>query len=235
GYWTIGSQNYQPQEMATFSMFNLRPMEVWKWYIYRHKVCNQVAPNAGHYALVEMENILKDRFSLITQNVDGLHKRAGNSVQRTFCIHGNLEFCRCSHECTETLYPFPKINPDRDKEADLSETDLKKLYCPRCNELLRPHILWFDERYNENYYKLQSSLALAKQSDILFLIGTSGITNLPYHVMKNAGDANSYIVEINPAETNFTSSVAAYEKGFIVREPSSTVLPKFLEAFKKVM
>ncbi len=233
GYWTIGSKNYHPEDMATFNMFNLKPIEVWKWHIYLHKICNHAAPNSGHYALVELENILEDRFSLITQNVDGLHKRAGNSLERTFSIHGNLEFSRCSHECTDELYPFPKIDQERDKDADLSETELKKLYCPKCKELLRPHILWFDERYNENYYKLQSSIALAKQADILFLIGTSGVTNLPYRVLSNACYANSYIVEINPAETNFTNIVADYEKGFIIRETSSTILPKFVNAFKQ--
>ena len=85
--------------MATYRMFRQRPEEVWKWYLYRIGVCNKAQPNPGHDALVDMETLFKDRFTLITQNVDNLHLRAGNSLEKTFQIHGNVFFMRCADEC----------------------------------------------------------------------------------------------------------------------------------------
>ena len=84
GYWTVGSTEYHPQEMATFAMFTREPEAIWGWYLYRRTVCHEAGPNAGHQAVVRMEQALGDRFLLITQNVDGLHLRAGNSLERTF-------------------------------------------------------------------------------------------------------------------------------------------------------
>ena len=63
GYWTFGSREYHPQEMATFNMFSRHPEEVWRWYLYRLGVCSNAEPNDGHYALVDMEELLEDRFN----------------------------------------------------------------------------------------------------------------------------------------------------------------------------
>ena len=94
GFWTIGSKNYHPQEMATYAMFKQNPDEVWKWYLYRLGICKDAEPNAGHFTISDMEQKLQDRFTLITQNVDNLHLQAGNSEQRTLQIHGNVFFMR---------------------------------------------------------------------------------------------------------------------------------------------
>ena len=59
GYWTVGSKEYHPQEMATWDMFSKAPLEVWKWYLFRHTVCQKSLPNPGHYAIVEMEKICR--------------------------------------------------------------------------------------------------------------------------------------------------------------------------------
>ena len=83
GYWTVGSRVYQPQELATQAAFRRMPEEIWRWYLYRLGVCRAAAPNPGHVALVELERALGDRFLLVTQNVDGLHPRAGSSPGRT--------------------------------------------------------------------------------------------------------------------------------------------------------
>jgi NAD-dependent deacetylase len=76
GYWTVGAREYHPQEMATFSMFSSEQEEVWSWYLYRRGVCRGAAPNAGHQAVVKMEQALGDRFLFLSQNVDGQHLRA---------------------------------------------------------------------------------------------------------------------------------------------------------------
>ncbi len=92
GFWTIGSKEYHPQEMATYRMFKLKPWEVWKWYLYRLDICRKAEPNPGHTTISEMEKYFGNRFTLITQNVDNLHLRAGNSLNRTYQIHGNIFF-----------------------------------------------------------------------------------------------------------------------------------------------
>jgi len=75
GYWTVGSRDYHPQELATHEAFTEMPWEVWAWYLYRRGVCRAAAPNAAHEAFVRLDKALGDRFALITQNVDGLHRR----------------------------------------------------------------------------------------------------------------------------------------------------------------
>ncbi|HET7754400.1 MAG TPA: Sir2 family NAD-dependent protein deacetylase, partial [Anaeromyxobacteraceae bacterium] len=88
GYWVVGSKNYMPQEMATRAMFEVAPEEVWRWYLYRFGICRHAQPNAGHEALVAIDRALAERFHLVTQNIDGLHLRAGATPERTYCIHG---------------------------------------------------------------------------------------------------------------------------------------------------
>ncbi|NIN34224.1 MAG: RNA polymerase subunit sigma, partial [Gammaproteobacteria bacterium] len=150
GYWSVDSKNYHPQEMATYAMFRSQPDEVWKWYLYRLSVCRDAKPNPGHLALVELEKILGDQFTLITQNVDNLHLKAGNSLERTLQIHGNVFFMRCTRECQGRIYPLPMTLFPRDKDQDLSEDDRALLSCPDCGEMTRPHVLWFDETYDEH-------------------------------------------------------------------------------------
>ena len=107
GFWRVGSRNYQPEELATFRAFRGMPAEIWSWYLYRYAMCRAAAPNPAHQALVELEQEIDDGFLLITQNVDGLHLRAGSSEQRTYQIHGNLEFIRCAAECSPERHPMP--------------------------------------------------------------------------------------------------------------------------------
>src|SRR3954471_6406712 len=96
GYWTIGAREYHPQELATHDAFEAMPWEVWAWYLYRRSVCRRAEPNAGHRALVRLDAALPDRFALVTQNVDGLHGRAGSPDLRTFPIHGDISLMRCA-------------------------------------------------------------------------------------------------------------------------------------------
>merc|ERR1719420_2829866 len=84
GFWTIGSKNYRPQEMATFEMFNKHPDQLWKWYHMRWSICRNAKPNPGHAAVVELEKLIMRQegssFDLITQNIDGLHLDAGSKL-----------------------------------------------------------------------------------------------------------------------------------------------------------
>ena len=113
GYWQVGSVNYHPMELATQAAFNEMPVEVWAWYLYRRSVCLAAEPNSAHHALAALETELVDRFTLITQNVDGLHVRAGNTRKRTLQIHGEIQLMRCSDECGSGLLEMPQAL-DRD-------------------------------------------------------------------------------------------------------------------------
>ena len=131
GYWTAGSKEYRPEEMGTHAMFSIDPWEVWSWFLYRRTVCRRATPNQGHLAVARMEEILGNRVRLITQNVDGLHLRAGNTEERTFQIHGNLHFMRCAAACSRNVFPVPSQLEDKGRNEPLSEQERAALICKR--------------------------------------------------------------------------------------------------------
>ncbi len=231
GYWTVGAKEYHPQEMATYAMFCHDPDEVWKWYLYRMGICRNADPNPGHYALVDLENCIDDRFTLVTQNVDGLHLRAGNSLERTFQIHGNVFHMRCAGGCCDDVFPIPTTVSAKAKEELLTHRDKEELRCPRCNGPSRPHILWFDESYNEHHYHFHSSLKVAQETDLLIIVGTSGATNLPNQVAAQVHDKGGIIVDINIEENPFSSLALDSGKGFFVQAGSASALPAIVDVF----
>ena len=233
GYWTVGSKEYHPQEMATWDMFSRAPWEVWKWYLYRMGVCSRAEPNRGHLALVKMEQLFGDNFTLITQNVDNLHLRAGNSPERTYQIHGNIFFMRCADECSPTLYPMPSGVSAKSKEQSLSDDEITLLKCPACGHTTRPHVLWFDETYNEVHFKFESSLRAAAQTDVLLVVGTAGATNLPNQVAGLAKRGGALLVDINIEANPFSRLALADDNGFFIQESSGKALDKILEVFVK--
>ena len=233
GYWTIGSKEYHPQEMATNRMFMQKPAEVWKWYLYRLKICSEANPNPGHIALVEMEKLFQDRFILITQNVDSLHLRAGNSLARTYQIHGNIAFMRCARECSAKVYPLPRNLPGKEKGEEITKKEWELLKCPDCGNMTRPHVLWFDEAYNEKHYHFHSSLTAAAETELLLIVGTSGATNLPNQVAYEVKNHNGIIIDINIEENPFTRLALLGERGFFIKQPSGAALPSIMEVFKE--
>src|SRR5690606_18652877 len=117
-------------------------------------------------AIAEMERRLGDRFTLITQNIDGLHLRAGNSPERTLEIHGSIRHVRCAGECIRRLLPLDPHLAQR-SSRELAPEDLELLRCPGCGGWLRPHVLWFDEYYDEEYFRRDSAVQAAASSDVL--------------------------------------------------------------------
>ena len=232
GYWTVGSKEYHPQEMATYAMFMQHPDEVWKWYLYRLSVCGNAKPNRGHLALVEMEQQLHDRFTLITQNVDNLHLRAGSSPERTFQIHGNVFFMRCTNECQQHMYPLPSELLPRDKDQALSDQDNKLLSCPDCGVGTRPHVLWFDECYDEHYFKFESAMAVAANTDVLIIAGTSGATTLPNHIANMVYQNKGTIIDINIEQNPFTELALNSVGGEFLNMSCSEGLDKILSRIK---
>jgi len=207
-------------------MFTHKPEEVWKWYLNRLGVCKGAEPNRGHRILVEMEEKLGDRFRLITQNVDNLHLRAGNSSDRTFQIHGNVFFMRCSDECRKRLYELPADILTREKNQPLSKKEMELLSCPDCGKLTRPHVLWFDECYDEYYFKFESSIRTAYDTDVLIIAGTSGATTLPNQIASIVYNNGKTIIDINIEENPFTELAVKSVKGCFLKMSGSEGLEK---------
>jgi len=228
GYWTVGSRVYQPEEMATYSMFLKNPRAVWQWYLYRLGVCRRAAPNPGHHALVEMERLFTDRFTLVTQNVDNLHRRCGQSIANTYEIHGNIQWVRCAGGCSKDLLPLPSPVAVKTKDEPVSDTEWQALHCERCGGLLRPHVLWFDESYDEFYYGYESTLKTGRQTDLLLVVGTSGATNLPNQLVTEVYRRGGAIIDINLDTNPFGRLAERYERGMAIRGPSGTALPLIL-------
>lgn len=210
GFWRVGSTNYKPQELATFEAFRRMPDEIWAWYLWRRSVCRAAKPNAAHEALVALEKKLGDTFLLVTQNVDGLHLRAGNTLARTFQIHGNIDSRRCATECTAELHPVT-LDERWDKERRLTQAEAASLACPRCGSVTRPHVLWFDEYYDEERFRFRSSLRAAESCRTLVVIGTSGATNLPTQMCAAAARNGAKLIVVGPEATPF--SELALESG----------------------
>jgi NAD-dependent deacetylase len=236
GFWVSGSKNYTAQEIGTLRMFRLASMEVWKWYLYRKSLTEKAKPNAGHMALKDIEDILGNQFALISQNVDSLHRKAGNSEGRTHLIHGDLDFVRCSGNCSDELYPFPQgiALENRQKEI-ITHEEWELLKCPKCGEELRPHVLWFDESYNEKFYKLSTVQKISWKTGILFILGTSGATNLPQMIAEDVLAGNGLVVDVNIDTGYFTERLKDEENGIVVKASSSEFLEELENEIRKLI
>ena len=182
GLW----KNLKPEELASEEAFQRHPEHVWEWYSYRRDIIRKVQPNPAHLTLAEMENHFTD-FSICTQNVDGLHSRAGSKNVRE--IHGNILRNRCnSCKSTNTIKEFDQSVP----------------LC-NCGGMLRPDVVWFGETI-PNDVLLQSTND-AEMADIYFTLGTSALVypaaGLPL-VAKNHG---AFVVEINLEPTQLSRLV----------------------------
>lgn len=219
GYWVKGGRNYHPMDLATYSMFRKDPETVWEWYHHRRQRYAEVRPNSGHYAIVELEQLFEKQgrqFHLVTQNVDGLHLRAGSNPETSYHIHGEISYMRCAGECEHKTYPIPE-----------GTTGVPN--CPEgCGANARPHVLWFDETYNEHYFKFNSSLHLADEIDALMFVGTELQTNLPYQVVAQAIRRGIPVVEVNPTPTD----LGRYGVTQLV-EKSGVALPQLVSHVKE--
>lgn len=184
GLWA----RYNPEELATPEAFRRNPRLVWEWYAWRQARVRQAEPNAGHHALVDMERHVAE-LTLITQNVDGLHRRAGS--HQVLELHGNLFRTRC-------------FNEDRLVEGWPESDDLPPR-CPHCGGLLRPDVVWFGERLPAG--ALRAAEQAAACAEVFFSVGTSSLVypaaDLPFIALQ----AGATVVEINPQPTPLSPQV----------------------------
>ncbi len=191
GLW----RNYRFDELATPSAFERDPGLVWAWYQMRRKVCLNAAPNPAHHALVTLEERC-ERFLLATQNVDGLHRRAGSL--RSICLHGDILDARCTR--CQNIWTLA------DEECVADENDPQTLpHCARCGALARPHILWFGETYWPG--TIETAFHFASGCDVGLVIGTSGAVGPPAALIEHAGRRGAMTVEINPNPSSLSSTV----------------------------
>lgn len=198
GLWN----NYRAEDIATPEAFERDPALVWRWYDWRRGLVAKSAPNPGHYTLARFAKIFK-RFTLITQNVDGLHSLAGSFD--VLELHGNIWRTRCLKEGTtreNREVPLSRIPP----------------VCPGCGSMLRPHIVWFGESLDPDI--LQSAYDAAGSAEVFFVVGTSGVVQPAASLASVAKQAGAVVVEVNVERT----SVSHYAD-FTLLGPSGEVLP----------
>ena len=200
GLW----EKFDPHELATSEAFVRDPELIWRWYRWRRDLVAKVEPNAGHRALVDLaENV--SEFTLITQNVDGLHQRAGSGNVIEF--HGNIFKDRCIDEGRIV--------------KDAENTSAVVPICPVCGAYLRPGVVWFGEAIPED--ALRTAMTAATNCDLFFSIGTSSLVWPAAGLAKTARTAGATIVEVNPNVTPLS-----HISDFCLSGNAGTVLPDLL-------
>lgn len=231
GIWIKGTKFHKPEEFGTFKYFKENPEEVWQYSLFRKKMFENAQTNVSHHEIVEIEKLLQDRFHLITQNIDNLHRRAG--TERIYEIHGKTREIKCSKGC-KGIESLPAEIEGKDIDEDLTERDIELLKCKECGSWMRPNILWFDEYYDEKTNKKFSSLKIAKNSGILFIVGTSGATNLPMAIAETTLKYGGTIVDINTEDNLFTKRIKDKKNKIIIRETSTEALKTIREILQNI-
>lgn len=233
GIWIKGTKYHRPEEFGTFNYFSQEPEEVWQYNLFWKKMIDEAKPNPGHLALAEIENLLGERFRLITQNVDGLHQRAG--TEKVYEIHGSKQKVRCSKECSGPI-DFPEKVKSKEYTEDLTTEDIQNLKCKKCGSWLRPNTLWFDESYNESNYYLDTAYHISDHTDILFVIGTSGSTTLPVNIVETVKIRAKWVIIINlENDTYFHSILKGRKMMHSIQESSTTALPELKTMIEELM
>jgi NAD-dependent deacetylase len=236
GYWRIGSRNYFPEDLATRAAFAQMPDQIWGWYLYRRSICRAAAPNRAHEALAALERDMQargihERFLLVTQNVDGLHLRAGNSADRTYQIHGNIDFMRAVHDRDPRVFPLPAaLGEHWERGRAIGPEQRALLVSPFDGSPTRPHVLWFDESYDERHFRYESTLAALSRASLVIVVGTSGATNLPSQIVQHAYGQRVPLLVINRDPSPFSELAQRSPVGHFYRGDASAALPALAAA-----
>lgn len=201
GLW----RNHDVMELATPYAFERDPELVWEFYNWRRDLISKLTFNPAHKALVDLEQI-KPHFTLISQNVDGLHLLAGS--KNLLEIHGNLWKVRCTR-CNElTLDLSPDMGP------------LPK--CKSCGGLLRPHVVWFGESLDAEL--LNSAVDASKNCDVMLVIGTSSVVQPAASLAFQAKDGGAVVAEINLEKTPHSHFM-----DFALHGKAGEIVPRLLD------
>lgn len=191
GLW----RRFRPEELATPSAFARRPELVWEWYLWRRARIAEARPHAGHAMLAALE-AARGGVTLITQNVDGLHQRAGSRT--VLELHGNLWRIRCAAGCGWSA-------DDRPDDPPRSE-----LRC-RCGAWLRPSVVWFGEPLDSA--TLAHAAAAMSEADVVLVVGTSALVHPAAALPSIARERGARIVEVNVEATPLSDVADAALRG----------------------
>lgn len=204
GLWA----KYRPEDLATPRAFRRNPRLVWEWYEWRRKLVAEAKPNPAHVALAEMEKLFP-HFQIITQNVDGLHQRAGS--RHVIELHGNITRTKCFDEGT-IISSWPDTG------------DVPPI-CPNCGGRLRPDVVWFEEPMPEA--EMNQAARASTDCDVFLSIGTSTVVYPAAALPSEALRSGATVVEINPQQTPFTP-----QAHFALTGAAGVVLPELVARVK---
>ncbi len=204
GLW----RKYDPMKLATIDAFYEDPKLVWEWYQDRRRNIISAEPNNGHKSITELEKLYQ--VTVLTQNIDGLHQRAGNS--KVLELHGSIIRIKC------TVCDFQK---DFTGYFDVLPPKCK------CDNILRPDVVWFGESLPQEVWK--NAMQEASLCDVMIIAGTSLVVSpantLPIFAKQN----NAMLIEINPEQT-----IMSNEMDLSIRDTSANVIPKLVEFVKEI-
>ncbi len=204
GLWA----KFDPMQLASPEGFRADPSLVWRWYAARRSRVRDAEPNPGHRALAAAATRF-EQFTLITQNVDGLHARAGS--RDVIELHGNILRSKCFGECGVT-FDRPELLPPGEPPR-----------CPRCSSLLRPDVVWFGEMLDPSV--LERAEAAAAGADTMLVIGTSGLVYPAAGLPLIARRHGAQVLIVNPDESELDSIAA-----ICIRARAGEALPQLLAA-----
>ena len=207
GLW----KKFRAEELATMSAFISNPDIVWEWYNWRRQIISEVKPNPGHYALRDLEKRFES-FSLITQNIDGLHQAAGS--ENVIELHGNIYRNKCV-DCDRQCDTESEIDPD-----NISS-------CSECGGRIRPDVVWFGEMLDGRI--ISRAFEEANRAQLFFSIGTSAVVHPAASLPIAAKQSGATLIEINPEATPLTEIADHY-----VAARSGEFLPQLVARLNEV-
>jgi NAD-dependent protein deacetylase/lipoamidase len=204
----------KPEELANFNAFLKNPDLVWEWYQHRKKIVHESNPNPAHIAIAEMQELFPEVI-VITQNIDNLHRRAGNKI--IFELHGNIErnYCIKCHKY---------YNEEPEDKLDFSHGVPK---C-ECGGLIRPDVVWFGEYLPQDQFRSSENASI--KADIFFIVGTSAVVFPAASLIYTAKTAGAYLIEVNTDPSGASEVVNDSFYG-----QAGDILPQIKDEIKKIL